>query len=1028
MSSLINNRLAWVLTAATLLPPTLVAQSNAGSLSGRVTREDGRTPLAGVVVTVVQRGTNLTRSRITDEDGTWHAQALPVGDYRVLLQAGGQSHTLGRTVNLGMDTLVRFRWPAEASALVTVEAVASGLDQVNASSAEVGVNVDSETIAGLPLLDRNVNSAAVLAPGVQIIQGSQVDPTKKTSTYIVAGDGQGRGTNFNVDGADNNSSDVGGAVLNVPIDAIEQFQVVTNMYKAEFGRSNAGFMNIVTKSGSNAFTGTANWQYSDQALRARKTDEGTKAANSSNAVSFETAGPIIKDKLFFMVAGEQTRSSAGQYFTPTAIATYPVLGKLPTTISKMNLYVKADWNVSQNGLVSGHYARYYDTAADQLFGGSTAVNDNVSPSMTGTAHDSIVNAGLKATATFGAILWESTANYFHYLNVIRPAHTTFSNGVDTMVSYAGGEPANSAFNQGEDGNAFQNTGVQRRQWKNELTALFTFHSLKGGVDLQMTDYPTAVWFWPTASPEAILLNYSPAVTFANAMTPQITAAEVAGMVTHNSYGNPPTSFKGYGIYGQDDWTVNGNWQVYYGYRLDWDTQLDYYTRFDPIYQQMHTANPDLPGIGAQAPRTHKYGSPRLQVLYKPDGDEKIVFKFGYGKFTASTIDNVVGFSRSMNGPFNGGAGNNTYFANNGNFTQGSTLQLGNVAVPLKADFTPYNYFNNINGLYNQIQAALNTGLTTANFNTPGKTLLASDFAYPTTGTVSLGLAYRFNERSALELTMLVSDSKHQTVLLFGTDGSSPATWSPNPAFPGYLQGRQTYSAANYLAANYDSSDSIFYSNQASHARQLQGKYSYSTPNLSFLTTLVLKADTSTSGGDGGAFSNSGYGDFFGTGAPYPWRQGPEHPTAGAERVAGTFALNLRWDTGTRAGLLGQWHSGKAYDTYLGGTYGMNVANGGLQNDAIPNPWVGTGWGHWNLNLGLRVSQDVEVGAKAKLQPYVAIDNLLNNYDYGNNFQNQQLMLNDSGTGNVANPYLGQRLPGFQTNSPRNAAFGLRVTW
>ena len=80
------------------------------------------------------------------------------------------------------------------------------------------------TLSQLPIMDRNINSAAVLAPGVSIIQGSQVDPTKKTSTYIVSGDGQGRGTNFNIDGADNNSSDVGGSSSPFPSTPLISFR------------------------------------------------------------------------------------------------------------------------------------------------------------------------------------------------------------------------------------------------------------------------------------------------------------------------------------------------------------------------------------------------------------------------------------------------------------------------------------------------------------------------------------------------------------------------------------------------------------------------------------------------------------------------------------------------------------------------------------------------------------------------------------------------------------------------------------
>ena len=1031
-----RNRLVLALAAGALLPAALMAQSSTGSLSGRITVGDSGAPKGGVMVTVVEKGTNLTRKAVSDNDGNWRTPSLPVGDYKIILESAGQSHTLNRTVNLGMDNLVRFKWPKEAAAVVVVEAVASGIDQVNTTSAEIGVNVNSETVADLPIMDRNINSAAVLAPGVQVIQGAQVDPTKKTSTYIVSGDGQGRGTNFNIDGADNNSSDVGGAVLSIPIDAIDQFQVVTNQYKAEFGRSNAGFMNIVTKSGTNDWAGTANWQYTDQNLRARKTDEGTKQASSNNVLSFETAGPIIKDKLFFMVAGEKTKSSSGQYFAPSAIEAYPVLANQPTTIDKMNLYVKVDWNASQNWLVSGHYARYYDDSANQQFPDSASANDNVNPSMLGTNNDSIVNFGAKVTGTLGSLVWESTINYFNYVNTISPANTSYSNNAGSMINNLGASAA-TTFNAGEDPDAIQNTGVQRREWKNEVTYTLPDHNIKGGADIQKTNYPLEKYFWLTASPW--LIYTQPDVTIANVMSPTLPASEVQGFLTHNPYENPPTSFYNYGFYLQDDWTVNANWSIYYGARVDWDTQLNYYSQFNSLYAEMHATNPALAGIGNQAPTDHHYFSPRIQVLYKPDGDDKMTFKAGYGKFVASTIDNVVGFSRSLNGPGNGGAGNNNFISNtNGTaFNQGQQMTLGNETITLPAAFTPYNYMFNVNGLYNAVQNAMNTGLTTANINTGGKSLLASNFVYPTTQTLSLGMTYKFNEKAALDLTLVISNTKNQTTQLVGTDGSSAAVWSPVPGTFGVVAGQKaTYNNANYVNggaynSGYDNSDSIFYSDQASYSRQLQAKYTYTTSRMSFLATFVAKQSMSTFGGDAGSFNSSGGGDFYGSGALYPWLQGNYRPTAGAENFSGSFAWNYRWETGTKLGILGQWHSGKAYDIFAGGLYATNVASGGYLNDSNPNPWVGTGYGDWNLNLGLRLSQDIKVGKKAVITPYLVIDNLLNNYDYGNNYQASEFNVGADANGNAINTLnsqLGQRLPGFQTNSPRNEAFGIRVVW
>ena len=1003
-----SNRLIFALAAGALLPAALVAQSNSGSLSGRVSAGETGKAQAGVMITVVQKGTNMTRKTTADAEGNWRVPALPVGDYRIVMEMGGQTHVVNRTVNLGMDNMIRFKWPKEAAAVVEVVAVGGGIDQVNTTSAEVGINVDSQSLMDMPIMDRNVNSAAVLAPGVTIIQGSMVDPTKKTSTYIVSGDGQGRGTNFNVDGADNNSSDVGGAVMPVPFDAIDQFQVVTNQYKAEFGRSNAGFMNVVTKSGSNEFKGVGNYQWTNQDMRARMTDESPKLPNDTKIYALMTSGPIVKDKLFYMVAGEKTISSNGQTFDPRAIASIPSLANEPTTMQKMNLYAKIDWNINQTWLASFKYARYYDVSANQTFPHASAVANYVDPSMLGTNHDDTTSYGAKLTGTFGVVVWESTINHFNYKNSIRPSNMGLNNGASFEIRTPYEANASDLWRRGEDPNAYQNTGVERSQWKNEVTYTLPEHNVKGGIDAQKTDYPFEQYFYAEPTVERFYVDARQGATFNNAYSPALSETQVARAYFGAPFENPATTFKGYGIYLQDDWAVNSKWNVYYGYRLDWDTQLDYMAQFDSLYAQMHAANPQLAGIGDQAPRTHKYGSPRMQLLYKPNGDDNLTFKLGVGKFVASTIDNVVGFSRTLNAPANGLGGyvKNSDDPSNGGagvpFSAGSTVtNVNGTPVVIPVALTPYNYANNVGGLRTLFATQ---PLTTANFGTGGKSLLASNFAYPTTSTITLGMTYKISDHSAIDITALYSRTKNISIQ-YTTDGSSAQYWSPNG------QG-QTFNAAN--AAN-DMGDSVFLTSQVATSKQLQFKYTYNMANFSFLATLVAKDATNSSLNPGGTTPSAG-GDFYGQGIQNMNVAGPEYKTQGTSAWAGSFSINYRLDMGTKFSLLGQWHSGEYYYLFAGGAAAVNA------NTSTPNPVVGIATGCWAMDLGLRISQTFKVKG-VEIEPYIQAQNILNNYDYGTNYQNQV-----ENTDGSANGQLGQRMSNFQANAPRNFAVGLRVAF
>jgi Carboxypeptidase regulatory-like domain/TonB dependent receptor len=1017
----IFNRLGLTAVAIVAGGTGLIAQQSTSTIKGMVTDAASGAPKGGVTVTVVNPATQLTLTHVTDASGRFTFFALPVGRYQISYTSNGRTYKAERVGLLGQDTDASFKFPVDASAVVEVVATReSGIATVNTASAEVGVNVESATISALPIFDRNINSAAVLAPGVSIIQGSQVDPTKKTSTYIVSGDGQGRGTNFNVDGADNNSSDVGGYVLPIPMDAIDQFQVVTNQYKAEFGRSNAGFLNVVTKSGGNEFAGALNAQFTNQNLRARRTDETPKLDNDQETYSAMVSGPILKDQLFYMVAAEKTHGSTGQTFAPAAVAAFPSLASTPTVLDKYNLYTKLNWIINQNWTTEFKYARYYDTSANQTFPHTDTVAGYVSPTMLGTNRDDTSMYGAKLTGVFGSAVWESTLNHFDYTNNIRSSQKGPNGDTSIEVRFEPSLAASSTdlWRNGVDPNAYQNTGVKRNQWKNEVSLALDHHTLKAGVDLQKTDYPFEKYFW--ANPTVYIMDVNS--TIQNAWSNSLTQLNVDRVTLTAPIENPATSFKSYGMYLQDDWFINNNLSINGGLRLDWDTQLDYYSQYDSMYSQIHAANPGLVGIGAQAPRTHHYGSPRLQALYKPEGDDTLTFKLGYGRFVASTIDNVVGFSRALGAPVNGIPGG--YIYNNAartamglstksaasggiaNFAAGTILaQVNGHNLVLPADLTPYNYANNVGGLQDYFNTTVAGWLTPASFSTGGRELLASDFSYPTTETLNFGFAYKLSDHSNLDVMFLYSKTKHLTVQ-YTTDGSQPFTdYGPGGAAAG------------------DMGDSIFLSNQTSSQKQMQVKYSYTTSKMTFIATFVAKEMKSTNGGDGGSFSNTGAADFYGTGATYPWLTGPERISNGTESFSGSFAWSYRADFGTEFSLLGQWHSGKYYDIYLGNSPNPGFGPGGGSDLGDPNPVVGTGVGQWNMDVGLKISQTFKFGKKTQLIPYIMIQNLLNNYDYGNNYQNQ--VYNGDGSYNTQ---LNSRGPNWQANSPRTAAVGVRMIW
>ena len=301
-------RLLRVLACFVLLAAALAAQSITGSVTGVVTDASGAV-IPGAEVTVINTGTNVRSTAKTDGSGNYTVPLLPRGEYKVEVTAPGFKRFVREGIVLQVQQTARVdvqMTVGEVADSVLVTADAASLETETATLAKV---VDNRAIINLPLNTRNVYNLVFLTPGVTGTVGNNYGEMR----YSVNGARQ-RTMDTMIDGVSAAHPTVNGfAGISVfpSVDAIEEFKLLGADYPAEFGRSLGSVLNVVFKSGTNHWHGSA-YEF----LRNSKLDANNFFDNrrGQQLLSFKRSqfggvfnGPIIKDKTFFMVSFEALR-------------------------------------------------------------------------------------------------------------------------------------------------------------------------------------------------------------------------------------------------------------------------------------------------------------------------------------------------------------------------------------------------------------------------------------------------------------------------------------------------------------------------------------------------------------------------------------------------------------------------------------------------------------------------------------------------------------------------------------------------
>src|SRR5581483_6639592 len=306
----------------------LNAQVNAtGTVVGTVTDKSGAI-VPGADVKITSKDSGLTREVKTNESGQYRFDLLPTGHYEVRVTMAGFASAAFENVGVAVSqttTIDASLSPSSQAEVVTVES--TGAPLVDTDRSDVSLPINTKQIEDLPLNGRDFVNLAYLAPGARPV--NSYDPTKNRIGVFAVDGSSGRNVNVTVNGIDDKDNTVGGPVMQLPLEAVEEFKISTQRFSAANGRSEGALITSITKSGTNELHGSLYLFDRNQAMNANDyfSEQGGSPKPDYGRQQFggSIGGPVRKDKDFLFFALEREREATSIAVSPTSFSEDQVL-------------------------------------------------------------------------------------------------------------------------------------------------------------------------------------------------------------------------------------------------------------------------------------------------------------------------------------------------------------------------------------------------------------------------------------------------------------------------------------------------------------------------------------------------------------------------------------------------------------------------------------------------------------------------------------------------------------------------------
>jgi hypothetical protein len=654
----------------------------------------------GASITITNPENGLTRKVDANQNGYYQITFLPPGSYSLRVEDKGFS-TMVQKINILVNQIATLNFTLKPGSPAEVVEVTAEAPLIETTRSDVGGSVTPTEVRDLPIVDRNFSGLMMLIPGVRPAQG--FDPTKTRSGNISVNGNDGRSFDYNVDGGDNKDNVIGGIVQNYTMEGIQEFNVQTDHYTAESGRTVGGVVNVVSKSGTNSLHGTAFGLFQNSALNKNDfftlqtcRDSGISASDCRKPLFHRyhfggsIGGPIKKDKLFFFGAYEHKREPGSIAVDPTSfseLSLFPLaqpITTLPFPYKDHLLTVKVDYHVSDKQNMFFRYARERWINPNDQLGNPFVADLSQSNSDTNQFHDFVIQDNYVFSSTKVNSL---NLHYGYFANTIlgSPGRTF------TLPVAGGGTVTNPevCFNPspgcgggspeiGQNVNVPQETLIGKYQLRDDFSWVHGRHSMKVGFN-GMYLYQFGGFFFFGANGYQVTFWDDPSVILGHpAQYPQgfATPGAVQEILFNGGSGSTNQNPKPWaiGLYYQDDFKVTPRLTLNLGIRWDANPRFlpqqlgDSATttnRTIDVLQQVAAApsnSVDAAGIDRalgivsntdllrKNTASWKEFQPRVGFAWDPTGSGKFVIRGGYGIARDQVFQNLTLFALQQSQP------------------------------------------------------------------------------------------------------------------------------------------------------------------------------------------------------------------------------------------------------------------------------------------------------------------------------------------------------------------------------------------